>query len=87
MSGNNSNCGVLHYTEGESKASSDRPDGAERNSQVIAASTNRVSESKNWDQTMSGINLAPSETYSIIINVGGILLEIPLQSYMCIFYH
>ena len=46
------------------KASSVGPDSADQNSQVTAASTNRVSESKKWDQTMSGINPAPSDMWS-----------------------
>lgn len=43
------------------KASSLRPDNADRNSLGTAASINRVSEDTNCDKTMTGINLVPSD--------------------------
>ena len=49
-------------TCGESqKASCVKPDNADRNSPGTAANINRVSENKNWDKTMTGINIVPTD--------------------------
>ena len=43
------------------KASCVKPDNADRNSPGTAANINRVSENKNWDKTMTGINTVASD--------------------------
>lgn len=61
-------------SSGIQKASSARPDNANRNSPSTKASINRVSENKDGDKTITGIKLVPSDLH--VLNMGEILLKI-----------